>query len=175
MKFSISILVLFFSLNISAQWSTALSQAEFLTSFELTYNAPVEMTSTSMGEGSIGFYKYQMGVALDQSNILALLSFVPDNQDIAPHVEVSAKVATLASNDQDYVIEMVGPSSEERDLLNADWAAYSYFVPKKGTGRFKYGKLTAIFREGIGLVYIYYLYNDEVFELNELFQFMDLE
>lgn len=161
--------------SLHGQAATPLSQSEMLTSFELEYLSPVEVETASLGAGKLGRYSYQMGVEIDNGNSLALVTFEPDFEAISPRICLAAKVATLATNDQDVEIKMMLPSQEDNENLNADWISHAVFTPKLGAERYDHGKLTALYREGVGLIYIYYLSRGEKFLLGELFQFMDLE
>lgn len=175
MKVFVTIVLSMLFYAMTGQTASALSQSEILTSFELEYLPPVEVETASIGAGKLGLYSYQMGVEVDNGSSIVLLAFDPDYESMSPSVHMTAKVSSLATNDQDTEIKMVSPSSSEGELLNADWASRAYFIPKKGTGRYDHGKLTAIYREGVGLIYIYYLSRGGEFSSGELFQFMDLE
>jgi len=167
-------LVFLISSSLSAQDVSPLSQAELLSSYELEYIEPVDRSTRSLGPGQRGLYAYQLGVEIDHGSSIALVSFEHDTDQTNPVVFLTAKVATLATNDQDVDITVVG-ATDDHLTLNADWRSTALFEPKHDWQRYRYGKLTTIYREGIGLVYIYYLSRDNDFTFGELFQFMNLE
>ena len=152
--------------------SQPLSQAEILSTFELEFVPPDGGSATSLGNGNLGAFDYQLGVSINQGKVLALVNIIPDDGEFFFNDLTTPLIDELA--DGEVEIKKISPSSDINAMLNADWASYAYFNPIDTKNRYKYAKLTSIFREGVGFVNIYYIGDENILD-EELFKFMELE
>ncbi len=74
--------------------------------------------------------------------------------------------STVTSNAEDEYLS--GHYLEGEDLMpyNADWGLVVIFTPKQGFSTKRYGKMYALFKEGRGIVYLFYLFNNPGAEID---------
>jgi len=83
-----------------------------------------------------------------------------------PHINVMSMASTAATNDED--ARMVLHQMSEKDLLeyNADWGATVFFQPKEWFCEKEHCKMIAIYKEGNGLAYMFYLFDNATKEVD---------
>jgi hypothetical protein len=102
-----------------------------------------------------------------------------DRSFIAPHVRAVQRVVHLAANTDESII--TGHSLADSTLLsefNADWGKVFFFQPKEGFSRYKHCKMLVLFKDGCGMAYVLFLFNQPSAELDQRFlalRFRDLE
>jgi hypothetical protein len=82
----------------------------------------------------------------------------------------------IASNHEDS--EIVVQTIAEEDLninFKADWAATFYFTPKPQFSAKRNCKMLALYKEGLGLVYVFFLFNKPSIELDNQFYTLNFE
>ncbi len=80
--------------------------------------------------------------------------------DFVPHVDCIRMVTHLATNDQDVVISGLDvPDTLRTEGFNADWAKVFFFTPKKSFSPRTHCKMLALFKEGYGMAYVFFLFD----------------
>jgi hypothetical protein len=78
----------------------------------------------------------------------------------APHVAAGTLAANLASNDEDAFLAVHSLAAEAvRELYGADWLKIYTFPPKRSFSESENCQMIALYREGIGMAYIFLLFN----------------
>jgi hypothetical protein len=88
-----------------------------------------------------------------------------------PHLRAARMLMHLASNDESFV--MTGLSIDEdalREQFNADWGKVFFFTPKAGFSPYSQCKMLALYREGAGMAYVFFLFDQAGAELDHRFQ-----
>lgn len=78
----------------------------------------------------------------------------------APHIRCMQKVLSIASNDQNVVMTGldIDPSQLANDF-NADWGKLFFFKPKAQFCNYQNVQMLALFKEGQGMAYVFFLFN----------------
>ena len=83
-----------------------------------------------------------------------------------PHISCSAVATNVASNEEPSTLVIHDISAEElTQRYHADWGAIVYFRPKEEFSGKTHGKLLALYREGKGMIYTFYLFDEITEEL----------
>ncbi len=88
---------------------------------------------------------------------------VGDNErlNMIPHVKAFSMVSHLASNDQEAIISKLSISPESlKNDFNADYGEVYVFKPKTAFSEKLHCQMLVLFKEGKGLVYVFFLFND---------------
>ncbi len=84
-----------------------------------------------------------------------------------PHVRCMQMIANVASNEEDTRVSALSlPDSIRIDQLNADWAKVFFFTPKKTFSTRYTCQMLAMYKEGRGMVFAYFLFNKPPMELD---------
>ena len=100
----------------------------------------------------------------------SIIELKEENSYIFPHITAMNTVNHIASNHKDS--EIVVQDISDSDLktnFRADWAAVFYFTPKYQFSKKRKCKMLALYKEGLGLVYIFFLFNRPSIELDHQF------
>lgn len=85
----------------------------------------------------------------------------------APHIAAGNLATRLASNDEDTFLAVHSlPAASVRDNYGADWLRLYTFPPKRGFSERAHCQMVAMFREGVGIAYVFLLF-DQAPELLE--------
>ncbi|MCB0519651.1 MAG: hypothetical protein H6577_08355 [Lewinellaceae bacterium] len=78
-----------------------------------------------------------------------------------PHVAIFRTLTNLATNADDALVSAIQPTGENlRRDFNADWGMVYFFQPKKGFSDKPFCRMVALYKEGKGMAYIFYLFDD---------------
>lgn len=78
-----------------------------------------------------------------------------------PHLLTMRAVSSIATNEQDYVITALEMSPLElQNNFNADWGMTYFFTPKKDFANTPYCRMVALYKEGKGTAFVFYLFDD---------------
>jgi hypothetical protein len=98
------------------------------------------------------------------------IKIVMDNtiQDY-PNIQLGRWLAQIASNDAEEVISRVPIDSEVlMHQYGADWGGLYFFKPKFSSTFYSECKLLALFKEGKGMIFIFFLFNEFTDRLQRL-------
>ncbi len=89
---------------------------------------------------------------------------------VAPHAASMQMVLHLATNDETAMISNlpISPNRLKEDF-NADWGKVAIFKPKLSFSSRTYCKMLAIYKEGIGMAYAFFLFDKNSLELDNRF------
>ena len=146
----------------NAQTSFSIDMEKTLREMQLDYIQPVERSITFVEKGALRNFDYNFGLEINGGEMLILVQTRDDNPTYIPQISIPGLVSTLATNNQEFDIRMMGTGSTYLKETNSDWAIESLFVPKKVMTKYKIAYLKALFKEGIGSVNILYLSNEEI-------------
>jgi len=168
--------------NLSAQLDLPLEFQNKLTATGLHFLTPVEhhFKVVKVSENNLQPYDFAIRQKKDKVEIRYLV--LPDTGVIAggyPHLNFSNRTMTLASNEDDEVASTISVIQLSEKILaekyHADWGAISFFKPKESFSFTRYCKLVALYREGLGYVYTFFLYNDVNVEFNAGYDLLEFE
>lgn len=78
----------------------------------------------------------------------------------APHIAAGNLAVNLASNDEDTFLAVHSlPAASVRDNYGADWLKLYTFPPKRGFSERETCQMVALFREGVGMAYVFLLFD----------------
>lgn len=162
MKYLVITVLIYLSCIATAQTQFPIDMERTLNKMQLEYLQPIEHFPSFLGKGSIKYFDYDFGLQINGDEMLILVQTRNDDATYIPQVAVSGMVSTLATNNQEYDIRVMGTNEKYLLETNSDWAIESLFVPKKGMTDYKVAYLKALYKKGIGAVNILYLSNEEI-------------
>lgn len=148
--------------GVYGQTSLSSDMESTMRDMQLEYIQPVEKSITFVEKGKIRNFDYDFGIEINGGEMLILVQTRDDSPTYVPQIAIPGLVSTLATNDQDFDIRMMGTGSRYLKESNSDWAIESLFIPKKVMTDYKIAYIKALFKEGIGSVNILYLSNEEI-------------
>lgn len=86
-----------------------------------------------------------------------------DNDPISanPHVAIFRTLSNLATNADEALISAIQPTRADLQKdFNADWGIVYFFQPKEGFSEKPFCRMVALYKEGKGMAYIFYLFDD---------------
>ena len=79
----------------------------------------------------------------------------------APHVRCVSKLMNLATNNQEVVMTGLDiDTSQLAEEFNADWGKVFFFQPKPHFSKNQHIKMLALFKEGKGMAYVFFLFDE---------------
>jgi len=168
--------------SLSAQLDLPSDFQNKLTATGLHFLSPVEhnFKVVKIYENNLQPYDFAIRQKKDKVEIRYLV--LPDTGLIAggyPHINFSNRTMTLASNEDDEVASTISVIQLSEKTLSekyhADWGAISFFKPKESFSYARYCKLVALYREGRGYVYTFFLYNDVNVDFNAGYDLLEFE
>jgi len=77
-----------------------------------------------------------------------------------PHIQTMRMVATIATNEPESFISVIQPGAQDmkRDF-NADWGRIYFFKPKPAFSNKPHCRMLALYKEGKGTVFVFYLFD----------------
>ncbi|MEM1214303.1 MAG: hypothetical protein AAGJ82_01365 [Bacteroidota bacterium] len=112
-------------------------------------------------------------LSIRKQNVDVLYYFYPTATDtfFVPHVHTATTIVQLASNEEDSYIAAHGVDPAVVDTVyHADWAQTFFFSPKNALSEYKDGQMTAVYRDGVGMAFVFLLFDDAPLYLEELAQ-----
>lgn len=79
-----------------------------------------------------------------------------------PHVDFMRVVMSTATNEKEEALVSVH-AMQDQDLkadFNADWGSMAYFQPKTKFSKYKHCRLLSLYKEGLGMVYTFFLFDE---------------
>lgn len=161
--FTIFLLCLMF--NLSAQKLEPSKRFDSLTkACNIEFLKPLDAGYKSIwvGKNSLQQYDFAIRSRKEKLEIRYLIEPHQENNPTfsVPHMKCIQKVLTIASNEQDVV--MTGLDISEKSLqedYNADWGKVFFFRPKAQFSTYKHIKMLALFKEGRGMAYVFFLFD----------------
>jgi len=169
------ILFLFPNWDLSAQSEIPITFEEKLTSASVEILIPLENKYKTVNVNSTPYmpYDYALRSKKGKLEIRYSINIFEDSTALMnqlPNVQCMRTLTNIASNDDEAVTTI--HSIAESDLeehFNADWGMVAYFNPKQSFGTYKHCKMLALFKEGKGMTYVYFLFDEASIELDNRF------
>jgi len=176
------LLCLFCGSHLSAQLAITPDFQTKLAATGLSFLTPVEhhFKNAKVYKNNLQPYDFAIRQKKDKVEIRYLV--IPDTGIIAggyPHINFGNRTMTLASNEDDEVASTISVLQLSEKTLtekyHADWGAISFFTPKKSFSDMRHCKMVGLYREGLGYVYTFFLYNNVNVDFNAGYDLLEFE
>ena len=160
---SCCILLFIFSNNVFTQVKMSKFFNQKLAKMDLVFLAPLENSYKKIraSESIIVDFDFEIKAKKADMKIGFVLFPEGNNALTFPHIKVSNMALSAATNqDDDARLVMHEMSKEDLESYQADWGAVVFFQPKRIFSDKDHCKMLALYREGKGLVYVFYLFNE---------------
>jgi len=164
---------------LSAQIELSEAVMEKMEQMELDFYQPLEHRFKSLKVVDNAFQSYDFALRQKKDKVDVRYEILPDTGIIAggfPHIAFTNRTLHLANNIDDEVagsISILQISEQElSDKYKADWGAIAFFRPKLSFAPFQHCKLVALYREGAGYVYTFYLFNNVKTDLGDEYELL---
>ena len=138
---------------------------DLLNQVSIDFYEPVEAKyqDFKVKENDFGRYDFRMASRKEKLEIrYSITPFdVDDFMSQNPHLLTMRAISSIATNDQEYIISATQMSEQVlQSDFNADWGMTYFFTPKTGFSNSPHCRMIALYKEGKGTVFIYYLFDD---------------
>lgn len=183
MKKRFVLLFCWMSLVLCSSLSAQIELPEFLRvkmeQMNLDFYQPVENQFKTLSVVNNDMQPYDFALRHKKAKVDIRYQIVPDSGMIAggyPHIEFTTRAIHLANNEDDEASSTISIHQiSETDLnqkYHADWGAIAFFKPKLSFAPFQHCKLVALYREGAGYCYTFYLFNKAATDLEVVYDLM---
>lgn len=164
----------FCSSNLIAQIVDDIRFNTILDEMELSLLYPVEANYNSVAviENTVQPYDFAIWSRKEKLEIRYFLEPYQeaDKTFETPHIRASRLLLNLAANDEESIITGHAiKESELKEQFQADWGKVFYFRPKSSFSPLGNCKMLALFREGQGMAYVFFLFRKPTVELEKRF------
>ncbi len=154
---------LLYVLPVEAQIVLSTELNDRLSRTGIDLNLPVESDYRSVRIEENTFFDIHLQLRSRQERMDMLFQFLPYSElkSDHPHLPANTMAMHLASNEPDAII--AGHSFSVSDLteqFNADWAMLYTFPPKRAFSVRTTCRLLALYREGVGMAFVAFLFDD---------------
>lgn len=159
----LSLIILFFTTtHLSfAQVKLSKSFAHQLEQMELEFFPPLENSYKKIKASKSIIVDFDFEIKAKKADMRIGFVISPENNSMYfPHMKASNMALSAATN-EDEEAKMVLHEIPKEDLekYHADWGAVVFFQPKRVFSDKDHCKMLALYREGKGLVYVFYLFD----------------
>lgn len=163
-KLGIGLAFLFFSLLIEAQITLPKTFENKLLARNLVIALPVENTfkQGKVRRNRVLSYDFAMRARREDLEIRYVLPVQRANaSDDYPHILSFTTVTHVATNEEGsaQIASHRIAAKDLKDRFNADWGSVYFFKPKPGFSNKRHCKMLALYKEGKGMVYVFYLFD----------------
>lgn len=176
MKLSIRIIpvAVFFTAAAGAQVDLPPAFRQKLEAARIDFMEPLESgyKDIRVEENDLVDYDFAIRSRKEKMEIRYLIEPSGSGQALAsiPHVQCIRVLSTLATNDERYVMSGIDVGAGDLTRrFNADWGKVFFFKPKEGFSAYQNCKMLALFREGQGMAYVFFLFDEAGPELDYRF------
>ena len=163
----------FFTILYMTWASVAMSQSivfpphfeQLLTAAGIDFFEPADAPYRDLKPHKNRLEKYDFGIVSKEEKLEIRYSIKPYKTDEFlsqnPHLLTMRAVASIATNEEDYIISALemGQQALQNDF-NADWGMTYFFTPKKEFSRLPHCRMIALYKEGKGTAFVFYLFDD---------------
>jgi hypothetical protein len=151
-----------FSNNVFTQIKMSKSFSQKLEKMDLDFLAPLENSYKKVKASESIIVDFDFEIKAKKADMKIGFALFPEGKNalIFPHIKVSNMAISAATNENEEARLVLHEMSKE-NLKNyhADWGAVVFFQPKRIFSDKDHCKMLALYREGKGLVYIFYLFD----------------
>lgn len=158
----------------SSQIKIDASFEHLLKKMQISYNEPVEdnYQTTTLSKNNV--FNCDFAIKARKADLeirYTLVEFSESENDFSfPHIMCMNMANHIAINDENAEIIVQHVAEKDlNDIFNADWAATFYFTPKHEFSNKKNCKMLALYKEGKGIAYVFFLFNKSSIELDNQF------
>ena len=173
-SFSTLIMLLMFGTFSFAQIKMNTDFEAILKEAQISFNEPTENLYKTKKGYKNPIYNCNFAIKAKKSDLEIRYAFnqinPQESQNTFPHIISMNTANHIASNHENS--EIVVQSITDEDLkknFKADWACVFYFTPKTSFSNKRNCKMLALYKEGKGLVYTFFLFNKPSIELDHQF------
>lgn len=159
-------LILLNSLCLAAQSSLPLDDHLRLAQHQLEWHEPTDAANYRVRRGTgVNFLAYDFSVNFRADKLEVRYLFIPDDDagdaPFIPHLRVPRMAMHLARNDDDsYLAAHAVDVAVLDSVYRADWGQSFVFSPKPLFSAAATCQMTAVYREGVGLLYTFLLFDE---------------
>lgn len=160
---SCCLLFFIFSNNTFAQVKTPKDFAKKLEYMELEFLPPLENSYKKIRYSKSIIVGFDFAIKSKKADMEIGISLLPEKKNAMnfPHIKVSNMALSAATNeDEEARLVLHEMSKEDLESYKADWGAVVFFQPKRIFSDKNHCKMLALYREGKGLVYVFYLFDE---------------
>ena len=161
--FSISMCLFFFCNNAFAQMKIEKDFTQKMEVMNMTFVQPLEQSYKRIKTKSNIILDADFTMKAKKADMEIRFALFPEGEKSFsfPHISVMSKAASVATNeDEDAPMVLHEMSKKDLATYEADWGATVFFQPKELFTDKKHCKMLALYREGKGLAYVFYLFNE---------------
>jgi len=160
---SCCLLFFIFSNNAFTQMQIPKDFAKKLKYMELEFLPPLENSYKKIRYSESITVGFDFAIKSKKVDMTIGFSLLPEGKNAItfPHIKVSNMALSAATNENE-AARLVMHEMSKKDLENyhADWGAVVFFQPKRIFSDKDHCKMLALYREGKGLVYVFYLFDE---------------
>ncbi len=135
----------------------------YLSSFDISCHLPKGKGVKVLRKDSTNFLKHQFGLSLKKEKVEIRFEFVEEPKEhdyYIPNFQNARRLVNYARNSDESVMSMFYLGTKELAFSNADWGSQGFFVPKMEFSEANHCQMISLYKEGIGHMFIYMLFND---------------
>jgi len=166
---SCCLLFFIFSNNAFAQIKTSKSFNQKLEKMDLEFLTPLENSYKKIKASESIVVDFDFEIKARKADMRMGFALFPERKNAItfPHMKVSNMAISAATNeDEEARLVLHEMSKADLESYQADWGAVVFFQPKRIFSDKDHCKMLALYREGKGLVYIFYLFDDATEEVD---------
>lgn len=136
--------------------------AQKLEKMDLDFLAPLENSYKKVKASESIIVNFDFEIKAKKADIKIGFALFPEGKNALtfPHIKVSNMALSAATNeDEEARLVLHEMSKEDLENYHADWGAVVFFQPKRIFSDKDHCKMLALYREGKGLVYVFYLFD----------------
>ncbi|MFK8009345.1 MAG: hypothetical protein AB8H03_23490 [Saprospiraceae bacterium] len=160
---SCCLLFFIFSNNTFTQIKTSKSFAQKIAKMDLEFLTPVENSYKKVNASESIVVDFDFEIKARKADMRIGFALFPERKNAVtfPHIKVSNMAISAATNDDPEArLVLHEMSKEDLESYQADWGAVVFFQPKRIFSDKDHCKMLALYREGKGLVYVFYLFDE---------------
>ncbi len=160
---SFSLLFFSYSNNAFTQINVSKSFAQKSAKMDLAFLAPLENSYKKIKASESIVVDFDFEIKAKKADMKIGFALFPEGKNAItfPHIKVSNMAISAATNeDEEARLVLHEMSREDLESYQADWGAVVFFQPKTVFSDKDHCKMLALYREGKGLVYVFYLFNE---------------
>lgn len=158
------ILLLFsFCNNAFTQIKVSKPFAQKSSKMDLEFLAPLENSYKKVKASESIIVDFDFEIKARKADMRIGFALFPERKNAItfPHIKVSNMAISAATNeDLDARLVLHEMSREDLENYQADWGAVVFFQPKRIFSDKDHCKMLALYKEGKGLVYVFYLFDE---------------
>ena len=165
--FSLPLILLFFHNNTFAQIKISKSFTQKLQHMEMDFYEPLENSYKKIRVQRNDIIDYDFAIKARKGDMEIRFALYPDNDATKyPHINVMSMASSVATNDEEAKLVLHQLPSSELKEYGADWGAMIFLQPKEMFTGKDHCKMLALYKEGQGLAYAFFLFDKATEEVD---------